>query len=432
MGKIQLTGFEADDSSVRCEFDYPRELSGFFYEAEFVTEYDADIGDVPESILVIPWLSNVFPLALATGVDIRLPRLDRRYARALTDAGRALEEMYPRMIEGSTIRCEQLIDNGTEDRPTQRDGDADGRSTALLFSGGIDALDTYYRHREEEPALISIHGFDVDLDDAPAWKDKRRRIEAFADARGLDSFSIEMNMMSFMEDFMLKAHFRRFLQSDWYDAVQQGLGMTGLCAPLAFARGFDTIYMADGASRTYDIKVGNHPKIVDSIAWDGTSVQSDGYEFTRQEKIERIAGFLRENEISPHTCLKSGAGNCGECEKCLRTAFGLVLAGLDPNRYDYRLDDASFEHAREQLETGEWRLGPAKASMWRDLQDHADRNPSDRPSAKEFFDWLADVDVDGLVDDPETLDFRTYRITRNLPPSDTVHSVRRRVLEEIW
>lgn len=424
MGTIRLTRINADSSTIRCEFDYPDELNGFFLETEFVAEYDADISDVPESVLPIPWLANICPLAWATGVDVELPRLDERYWESLIDVRQALEEMYPQFIQASEIRCQELVSN----EGTRRDSE----NAALLFSGGVDAFATYYRHRDEDPTLITVHGFDVDMRETDAWEEKMERVEAFAEPRGLNSFSVKTNMMSFLESFMLNAHFRRFLQSDWYDAVQQGIGITGLCAPLAFSQQIDRLYMADGASEKYDIKVGNHPNIVNNVAWSHTSVQSDGYELTRQEKIETLADFIRENDIVLHTCLESGPGNCGVCEKCLRTAFGLVLAGLDPNRYGYPFDESRFEYAREQLENGEWKLGPAKATMWRDLQDHARRDAYDRPEAEEFFDWLADVDIDRFVDYSNSSGFTAYKLTRRLPPSAPVHTLRRQVLDVIW
>lgn len=424
MGAITLERVEADESSIRCEFDYPRRLRGFFFETTFFTEYDADIGDVPESILVIPWVANVFPLALATGVDIEVSRLDERYAQSLLDAGRSLQEMYPQMVEECHIRCQQLVSNDAES--------GDDRNNALLFSGGVDAMDTYYRHREESPTLVSLHGFDVGLDDTAGWKEKERRITAFAQSEGLESFSIKTNIMSFLEDFTLNAHFRRFLQSDWYNAVHLGVGITGVTAPLAFEKQFDTMYMADSATETYDFKVGNDPSIVDSIAWGRTSVQSDGYEFTRQEKIENIAEFIRENDIDLHTCLEPGPGNCGECEKCLRTALGLLLVGLDPNRHGYQFDESDFEYTRRKLERGDWRLAPSKAFEWRVIQDHIHDGTYDYPGAEEFFHWLASVDIDRFVDPSNSSGFTAYKITRRLPPSALVHAARRRVLDVIW
>lgn len=430
-GAIRLTGLEATESAVRCEFDYPQELSGFFLETTFVTEYDVEIGDVPESILVVPWLANVCPLAWATGVDVELPALDRRFGESLAAVGRSLAEMYPSMIEGGEIRVERLVEND----PTP----ADDRTSAMLFSGGVDALDSYYRHQAEAPALVLLRGFDVDLTDAPAWNEKRRRVEAFAEPHGLDVFTVESNLMSFLEDFTLNAHFRRFLESDWYAAVQQGLGLTGACAPLTYARGFDPLYMATSASERYHFRSGNDPRIVDNIAWAGTAAASDGFEFTRQEKVEHIAPRLQEQAVDVHTCLEPGPGNCGDCEKCLRTAFGFVLAGLDPSRHGVPMDNTDFATARERLTTGEWRLAPTTAVMWRDLRDHAaaareDGRLDSLPyrGAKAFFDWLANADVGRFEDSTNSSGFRAYKLTRQLPPSPLVHRLRRRVLDVIW
>lgn len=424
MNEIELQRIATDGTTLRCEFDYPSELNGFFFNDEFVVEYDTDIGNLPRSILSIPWVANICPLAWAKGVDVKLPRLDTEFHESLTDVRQALEEMYPEFMRGSAVRVQQRVDNSAD-----RAGQA---NDALLFSGGVDALATYYRHRDEQPALITIHGFDVSQGDSETWEAKREQVEEFARSFGAENFYIKTNMMSFLEDFMLNAHFRQFLQSDWYDAVQQGLGITGLCAPLAFVEGFDTIYMADGASETYDIKVGNHPKIVNSVRWDSTAVQNDGFELTRQEKIELLADFLRKHEFELHTCLEPGPGNCGECEKCLRTAFGLVLADLDPSRYGYQIDENSFRRARENLVSGGWKLGPAKASMWRDLKDHAERESYPTAEAEAFFQWLAKANIDQFVDPSNSSGFLAYRLTRTLPAWMAVHKFRRQVLDVIW
>ncbi|ELY69775.1 hypothetical protein [Natrinema versiforme] len=424
MDAITLKEIKRDESTVHFKFEYPDKLSGFFLTNRYIVEYGTDISDVPESLLFIPWVANVCPVAWANGVAVELPALDERFLESLADVREAFRDMYPQFMDRGDIRCQTPVTNTGEERDTG--------TNALLFSGGVDALDTYYRHRDEEPTLVCIHGFDVDFHDTNAWTEKMERVSAFAQSRGLDLFFVRTNMMEFLDDFMLNAHFNRYLQSDWYDAVQQGLGLTGLCAPLAFTEGFETIYMADGASRKYDIKVGNHPKIVDNIAWGRTSVQSDGFEFTRQEKIERLAEFIRENGIHLHTCLKPGPGNCNKCEKCLRTAFGLVLAGLDPHQHGYRIDAESFDYAREQLESGGWKLGPAKATMWRDLQDHAHRETYQEPGAEAFFDWLARADIDRFVDYSNSSGSPAYKLARRLPRSPYVHTPRQQAANTIW
>lgn len=50
----------------------------------------------------------------------------------------------------------------------------------------------------------------------------------------------------------------------------------------------------------------------------------------------------------------------------------------------------------------------------------------------EFFDWLAEVDIDRFVDESNSSGYRAYRLTRLLPSSPVVHSARRRVLDAIW
>ncbi|MBK8447916.1 MAG: hypothetical protein IPL41_14855 [Micropruina sp.] len=45
--------------------------------------------------------------------------------------------------------------------------------------------------------------------------------------------------------------------------------------------------------------------------------------------LRRVPGFgRRRDQVGRHD--GTGRVNCGRCEKCLRTAGGLLLAGIDP------------------------------------------------------------------------------------------------------
>lgn len=403
MSAIELTRLTAEDATISYEFDYPKDLRRFFSGENFVVEYDVSVDHVPEGLLVVPWLANVCPIAWATGTDVVVPTLDGRFREALPDVGEAFRELYPEFITGNVIRVRDATDDADA-----TSGDADATSgdgnAAMLFSGGVDSVATYYRRRDETPALIGVHGLDVRLHRPDAWAEKRRRTEAFAAARGLETFYVEANLVPIQNLLVLYAQYEEHLHTNWLDAVHVGIGLPGLCAPLAYAEGFDRLYMADSITERHVEEgteaVGNHPNVVSSIAWTGTSVENDGVSMTRQEKVDLIAETVREEDedLELHVCLESDVGNCNRCEKCIRTALALVLAGLDPDRYGFEVDGEAIRNARTMLESGEWELGDGLVPHWKDVQHYARRRDRtfERPETAAFFEWLVSADLDEL------------------------------------
>lgn len=132
---------------------------------------------------------------------------------------------------------------------------------------------------------------------------------------------------------MLLAHYKRFVDGAWYSSVGHGLGLLGLCAPMAYARGIEDLYVAATHWDGIDLEWGSRPDIDDYVRWSGTRCHHDAYELTRQERLDAIADYVETDapDLQLQTCNVRMDGNCGECEKCYRTAVGLRLSGLEPS-----------------------------------------------------------------------------------------------------
>ena len=394
MTEITIDRVAAEGSTIRCSVECDGRLRRFFTGAEFLAEYDVDVEDVPESIAVVPVLAQVCPVAWAVGADVRVRVVDAEFLAALDAVGNELLDMYPSFMQGGAIRVGEAVENESPAREDDR--------PAMLFSGGVDSVTTYLRHRTEVPALVSVQGWVVRRDEPERWARVRRQVEAFAEPRGLRTHDISSNMLEFVDSPMLQAHFQRYLDGAWYSSVGHGLGMLGLCAPLTFEVGYPTLYIAATHTEAFTEPWGSHPRIDDRVRWSGTEAVHDGYDLSRQEKLELIADYVRGNdqELTLRTCLVSEAGeNCNECEKCYRTAVGLLLAGVDPNDVGYDVDRSTFADIRAAFERGEFTMGEHERYMWQDLKDHLPPEWSySWPEVEQFFDWLAAADLDELVD----------------------------------
>ncbi|QLH77893.1 hypothetical protein HZS55_11545 [Halosimplex rubrum] len=409
---VTVESVSADGRRVESTVSYSDDLRRFFDDSPFYAEYDVDVSALPESILTIPVLAQVCPVAWAVGADVRAPAVDRRFLDALETVGSALYEMYP-FIQGGRVVVERAPE-WDDVAPPYGTGTADG--TGLLFTGGVDSLATYVRHREETPTLITIQGWVVSVDEPERWRRLRARTESFADRFGVDARFVRSNALEFLDTAMLDARYQTDHDGAWYSAVGCGLGLLGLCAPLAVADGMGEIYVAasvwqgmetppvvddwDGRAMPW----GSHPDIDDRVAWAGTQGVHDLFELERQERIETLVDYVETHDadLPVYSCSASEvADNCNRCEKCVRTALGLALAGLDPSDHGFHVDRASFEHAVERFEAGAWLNDQHAPYHWQTFQK---RIPDDAAlpmdGADDFLAWLRQADFESMAGRP--------------------------------
>jgi hypothetical protein len=410
MSSLIIDRLEVDDGTLECSVRPSADLERFFTGEPFRTDYDVPIADVPDGVLAIPVLAQVCPVAWANGADVYVDEVDARFARALSDVEESLCRMHD-FLEGGTLYARRTIE------PTPPAGDGSG----LLFTGGVDSTCSYVRHREESPTLISVRGWTITPDEADdgKWAALRDRVSRFADDRDLGTAFVESNMLSVLDHPMLLAHYKRYVDGGWYSSVGHGLGLLGLCAPLAYARGLTDLYVAATHWEGIDLEWGSRPDVDERVRWTGTRCHHDAYELTRQERVDVIADYVREEDpdLQLQTCNDRMDGNCGACEKCYRTAIGLRLAGLEPSAHGYPFSDADYDDLRRALADGEWVLGQDERYMWADIRERARETEPTSSAERAFFEWLEAVDLDELVSDAEPpLTHRLLRAgARNAP-----------------
>lgn len=392
---IVIDRIDASGTELRCEVSATSDLRRFFTGEPFRVDFDVSVEDVPEGVLVVPVLAHVCPVAWTRGADVYVDEVDADFARALEAVEDTLCDLYPAFLEGGSLktrRTSEVAPGATRERTG---------GSGLLFTGGVDSTCSYVRHRDEEPTLLSVRGWTIGPDPADdgKWDALRGRVTRFADERDLETAFVESNMLDFLDHPMLLAHFKRYVDGGWYSSVGHGLGLLGLCAPTAHARGLEDLYVAATHWEGTDLEWGSRPDVDDRIRWTGTRCHHDAYELSRQERVDVIADYVRgvAPELELQTCNARMDGNCSECEKCYRTAVNLRLSGLDPNDHGYRFADADYRAVRRAFERGEWVLGEDERLMWADIRDRALETEPRSPAERAFFAWLEDVDLDELV-----------------------------------
>ncbi|WP_252698561.1 hypothetical protein [Natronosalvus vescus] len=451
MPSIHIETPTTTDRTLRTTVQPSRDLARFFTGDPLEITYDTSIEDVPESILVIPALAQVCPVAWANGADVTADAVDATFVAAVEEIKATMLEMYD-FLEGGELYAREVVDNDFANerslesadappsptsaesaRPVETDGigldernPSSGGESGLLFTGGVDSTCSYVRHREEAPTLISIRGWTISPDSSgdEQWNHLTRRVTDFADERSLETAFVEANMLSFLDHPMLLAHYKRYVDGGWYSSVGHGLGLLGLCAPMAAARGIDDLYMAATHWEGIDLEWGSRPDIDDHVRWGGTQCHHDCYDLTRQERLDAIAAYVDSDApgLELQTCNNRMDGNCGTCEKCYRTAVGLRLSGLEPSDHGYPFSEDEYPEIRRALEEGHWILGEDERYMWEDIRDRSRETEPESPAERAFFEWLDQADLSSIVDNSGSpLHHRVLRAgARNAP--DAVYS----------
>jgi len=403
-GDIRVELADKKDGLLAFRLQCPGSLKKYFLTDTFYVKYDEDVEGVSESILNIPAVANLAPVSWATGAGLRVKELDSTFAGSLAIINSVMKGMFPGFAFTGDVRAEKIVANGFGDR-----------GSAQLFTGGIDSLATYARHRDEKPELISFGIYT--LFDKGLQRLIFKEIEGFAQKEGVAFHRIESNMnVTFFDHARLAADFGHCLRGNsWWASIQHSMGLLGICAPLTAIRDIKMLYIASSATKDRAQGIGrpwgSHPLIDNNVAWADVKCGHDGVEWSRQEKIRHvIKPYIERTKNYPRliVCNDTERGsvlNCGRCEKCSRTIVGLILEGIDPNLCGFNVGDRILDHIKLKLLLRPLRFTQLKTGMWRDIQSAIpDVVPDDRYGSGPFFRWLKAYEVreDSRKDKPRS------------------------------
>lgn len=203
-----------------------------------------------------------------------------------------------------------------------------GAETACTFSGGLDACYTLWRHvgpgallPADVPALwrkraitgaLLFHGLDIPLKDAAGFARARARAQRLVDGVKVELLTAATNYRSLLPCYW-EYQYATVLAAGLH--VFSGRFATGL---IASSRDYAHLLMPHGST-----PLGN--PLMSSRR---LRVVLDGSESTR---IEKCRGLLTWPLALKHlrVCWEGAErdGNCGRCEKCIRTILNFRVAG---------------------------------------------------------------------------------------------------------
>jgi len=393
MSNIVIQGLEFNDNKITNRLTVSNNLKKYVNSYELFVEYDNQIY-ADESILNIPLIATIIPLAWLTGSNITVESIDSTFKESMEDLQLYFKDIYPLIPFTTEIKAKKIIENNNDIEDSKK-------RTGLLFSGGVDATYSMITNLQYEPRLIMHWG--VEGKPYPFyqkyWKLVTETYSRFADRFGLPFNIVKTNVLTILNRRRLEHRYsKELLYGSLWVRLQHSLVLLGLTAPLSIKR-FDRLLIAASewprSIETQDSKNRPHaarPESDERIKWSNLRVIHDGY-IERYKKAKSLAEYFKDDELILRVCLNRKAAphtlNCNQCEKCCRTIVQLIQAGIDPNQCGFKVNDSSSfdtmihyytHHGLDSYAVNSKEIIPNALN-------------SDIYGSKHYFEWLQDFEV---------------------------------------
>lgn len=308
------------------------------------------------------WAVLMLPLACYFGEPLVI---DRPLDRVLRDNLIGLAGIWSTWfseIECIGIEAQNVV--GTDRREVVIDP---SKRTISSFSGGIDSLFSFFRHKDQVLGdgtaliddLLCVGGFNTAMDD---FDGMRAELEGFAGRVGRRLVPILTNIRygdhAIETPYSIGPWMENLAHASFLAAIAHMLGRRYK----EFIIPASASYM--GLYRTW----GSHPLCDPLLSSSDLKVVHDGASFTRVERTELVARHDEALDIV-HVCSKQRwQHNCSQCEKCWRTMATLDLFGARDRAKTFDWSNYSLDQlSRVRLRTHNHRY------YFADIAKRADR-----------------------------------------------------------
>lgn len=389
MESIMLDKLMIHQNRVDYYFTPSKGLEKYFKHHILFVEYDVNISDVPESILVIPFVANMMPLLWLTDSILWIKDIDRTFYDAIPRIKYAYQEIYPHFTLKGTIVPAKTTENIYVPE----------REAIQLFSGGVDAHATFLRIKENNPILVYVLGlYTTDISENKVYDADKRYIREFSENFHLKSTFVRSNFMYYINSEFIDKKYSKKLRNTWWHGFQHSIAFISAAIPLAYIFKVKSIYIASSFYMGYRAPCASDPTtdIQFKYAAEGNTVH-DGFELTRQQKVKMIVDYQRLSEMHyPLRVCSFNDQNCGVCVKCFRTIIAIIAEGGDLSNFGFKIE-GSLHTYYQQFMKENIRHFPVKAESekyWERTKRRMIENGSNIKD-KEFVKWFLNYDFAG-------------------------------------
>jgi len=272
-----------------------RSFSRQFIQEDFFAEYDEsiDLTTLNKSIVMLPFILTIIPVVWVSNKTYSINAMDKDLYYSLQEVKKVFRIFYPEQKWEGELIPEQLVTN-TIALSTIPDEPA----LALLFSGGLDSVDSSMSHSDIKQLLVTAWGSDIPLHKVGMWSGACRGCKQFAHTYGHEHTFVKSNFKRFIEEGgrtqKSLANRLRKTPNLWRFYTSTALSYTGLAAPILTVNNISKILMASSHTFKDPSPLGTHPALDNNIRFAGIAVFHDGADRDRVQKIMHINTVCKE------------------------------------------------------------------------------------------------------------------------------------------
>ena len=342
--KIILTKIIRRDKKVIYKYKLTGASKQFINKIPFIISFDFNIKNVPDSILVIPFISNLLPLCWTLNFNLFIDEIDEEFYKSLGYIKNAYRDMIKTVDFNGDIVCNKVVPNKKikSDKKIQ------------MFSGGVDSLCTYVNHNKENLEFFYLWGSDIAYNNNDGYYTVKDFIDGIAKKERIKTNYVKSNFRDIINYDNINKILIPLVGDNYWHCIQHGIALLGHAAIVAYVQKASTIYIPATCNPNFRILCASIPEIDNQFKFTGIKTVHDGFELSRLDKVKNIVNHNKKakNKLPLRVCWQSLEGiNCSMCEKCSRTMLELLACGENPQNYNFRYDDEVKENIQKIVTT---------------------------------------------------------------------------------
>ena len=163
----------------------------YLRKSTFYIEYEpsVNLNRLPYCVVTTPFVMCMIPIIWASNRTWTIKVMDKDLYESLEKIRHVFKLFYPSLDWSGQLIPKKVVKN----RPKKLRGTD---HTALLFSGGLDAICSSFMHRDKKQLLITLHGYDIPFGKKTMWHNVQEQCYSFAKNYGHDIAFIRFNFRS--------------------------------------------------------------------------------------------------------------------------------------------------------------------------------------------------------------------------------------------
>ena len=326
-------------------------LKAAYLKSDFFVEYDDDVelSQFEYEIVTMPLITNIISLIWISGRDFYIDSMEQDLFDSLARVKQVYQMCYPKTRWNGNLIPRKLVSLKNKYSPR-----LSAHAVGCLFSGGLDSTSSALSHIDRRQVLITAWGqYDLPLAHQDIWETRKTKIKAFAATCNSTCSFIKSNYSEFF-NWQVVNRLSKEIDS-WRLQTVEGLGWSGLTAPILLAKGCSTLYLPSGHAWYYPYFTADCPFVDNNITYAGVHLVNDQFDIARLQKNELIARICKERRIvKPYIKVcqltrRKDDSNCCACRKCLWTILSFIAFGEDHTEYGFPVTVEKAVHATLKL-----------------------------------------------------------------------------------